>query len=215
MAAVEQDPKKPATETAAAVHDAEMAAVARLKQQAIVDLRRQKQLGIAAMAALGAFLVLVYFPSVTTLAQLKEQIVSDARQLQTDRERSRVLPEMRLTSARLERDLTGFKAFPTQAPLDELISETTQLGMQFQLRDLRCEPAPEIVDGPLGILPVRLTFEGNFENVYSFIRRCEQMPRPVRVQELRIKQKPAGAGNVVPPAGDVTVELRLNVYFEA
>jgi Tfp pilus assembly protein PilO len=195
--------------------DADIAPVARLKEQAARDLRRQKQLAIAVAGALGAFLLLVYFPSVATLAQLNEQLNSDARRLQDDQERSRVLPEMRMTAERLERDLAGFKPFPASAPLDALISETMQLGLQFQLRDLRWEPRPEVVEGPLGVLPVRLVFEGNFENVYSFIRRCEQMAQPVRIQELHMKQKPAQQAGSAPAAGEVTVELLLNVYFQA
>ncbi len=65
------------------------------------------------------------------------------------------------------------------------------------------------------MLPVRLVFEGNFENVYSFIRRCEQMAQPVRIQELHMKQKPAQQAGRAPAAGEVTVELLLNVYFQA
>jgi Tfp pilus assembly protein PilO len=209
-------PKGPPSEAPAPeAAEGENPAVARLKAQATGDLRRQRELGVAAIAAIGAFLLLVYFPSVATLSQMNERINTDARQLRTDRERSRVLPEMRLTAQRLERDLSGFKAFPDHAPLNELIAETTQLGTQLQLRDLRCEPGPETMEGTLGLLPIRLTFEGNFENVYSFIQRCEQMPRPVRVQELHIRQKQAQQGNTAAPAGDVSVELRLNAYFQA
>jgi Tfp pilus assembly protein PilO len=213
---IEGAAKGPPADTASQeAAEAESPPVARLKGQAAGDLRRQKELGIAALVAVAAFLVLVYFPSVATLSQMKERISSDARQLRTDRQRSQVLPEMRLTSERLERDLTGFKEFPGHAPLNELIAETTLLGTQLQLRDLRCEPGPEMVDGTLGVLPIRLTFEGNFENVYSFIQRCEQMPRPIRVQELHIRQKQAQQGNAAAPAGDVAVELRLNAYYQA
>ncbi len=197
------------------VCDVDLPEVARLKDQAASDLRRQKQLAGAAVAAGLAFLMLVYFPSVATLSQLHKRIDNDARKLRTDRERSSLLPQMRVTSARLERDLASFKPFPAASPLNELIGHTSQLGQQLQLRDLRCEPRQEMFDGTLGILPVLLTFEGNFENVYSFIRRCEQMEQPLRVQELRIRQKPAAQANTAPPVGEVTVELLLHAFYEA
>ena len=194
--------------------DVEPDDVGHLKQQAVIDLRRQKQLAGAAFAAVVAFLALVYLPGVTTLARLHERLDLDGRQLRTDRERSSALPDMRLSSARLERDLEGLPDFPAQPPLDELMRETTQLGLQLHLRGLRYQPQDQVREGNLGVLPVRLTLEGNFENVYSFISRCEQMPWPVRVQELHVRQKPAQQGGT-PPAGDVTVEMKLNVYFQA
>lgn len=210
--------KPAATQNAGAMpdhaSDVDFPRVSDLKPRSARDLRLQKQLGAAAAVAVGAFLVLIYVPSATTLTSLHQQINADLRNLESDRARGRLLPELQSTAQRLEKELAGFKPLPAEHGLNELVRETSQLGVQLQLRAFRCEPYDAVVDGPLGTLPVRLTFEGNFQNVFSFVRRCEELERPVRVQEMKVRQKPAQSG-ALPEPGEVTVEMVLHVFYAA
>jgi Tfp pilus assembly protein PilO len=189
-------------------------AVARLKQQAPRDRRSQKQLATVAVVFVAAFLLLVYLPSIKTLSQLHERLTSNALQLESNRERSRALPQLRATADRLERELKLFKQLPGERKVGEVINQATKIGLQLQLHSLRQEQRETVYEGGLGIVPVQMTFEGNFENVYSFLNRCEQLPDPVRVHELKIQPKAPAAGSAL-QSGEVSVTLVLNVYFKA
>ncbi len=203
----EQPPAEPAPE-------AEPASVARLKRRGTSDLRRQKHLAAAAIVGVVAFVAIFYLPSMSTLSTLHERIVTHAQQLQSDRERGRNLPALRETADRLERELAAFKPLPRGDGLNQLLQETGSLARQLRLRGFRSEPQQPTVNGPLGVLPVRLTFDGNFENAYSFIRRCEELSRPVRVLDLTVRQKPGEQGGA-PRPGEVSVEMVLNVFYDA
>lgn len=185
-----------------------------LKEQAPRDLRVQKQLAVVAVVFVAAFVLLVYLPSISTVSKLHERITSGAQQLESDLERGRSLPWLRTSAVRLENELSGLKPLPDRRDPDEVIHQANDFALQLHLRGFKYEKLDSVVDGPLGTMPLRLSFEGNFENVYSFIRRCEELPRPVLVQEMKIRQKPGTQGTPT-PAGEVVVEMVLNVYYKA
>lgn len=194
--------------------DDDAPSIASLKAQAPHDLRVQKQLAAVAVVFVAAFVLLVYLPSMSELSKLQERITSGAQELQSNRERGRTLPSLRASALRLESELASMKPLPDRREVDEVIRETNGFALQLQLRGFKYDKLDSVVEGPLGTAPLRLSFEGNFENVYSFIRRCEELPRPVRVREMKIMQKQGGQGAPT-PVGEVNVEMVLNVYYEA
>ena len=56
--------------------------------------------------------------------------------------------------------------------------------------------------------PISLKFEGDFMNVFSFLRKTEEMQRLTRLRGLRLKGLDHGG-----KAGQVQVELSMNIYF--
>jgi Tfp pilus assembly protein PilO len=56
--------------------------------------------------------------------------------------------------------------------------------------------------------PVSLTFEGDFVNVFSFLRQTEEMQRLTRVKELKLR-----SSDRTGKSGQVEVELSMNIYF--
>lgn len=194
--------------------DQEAPHITSLKQQAPRDLRVQKQLAVVAVVFVAAFVLLVYLPSMSTVSKLHERITSGSLQLESNLERGRSLPMLRTAAVRLENELSGLKPLPERPDPDEVIHQANDFALQLQLRGFKYEKLDSVVEGPLGTMPLRMSFEGNFENVYGFIRRCEELPRPVRVREMKIRQKP-GTQGMPTPSGEVLVEMVLNVYYRA
>lgn len=184
-----------------------------LKQQAARDLRRQKQLGVAAGVAVVAFLFLVYLPSMATLADLHQQISSDAYQLRADSRRARKLPEVRSAADLLEHQLSQFRPVPSRPEPNSFMSDAADLATQLSLRSFKCKPLESSTAGLVGTTPVQLSFSGEFENVYTFLRRTEQLPRLMRIHDLKIKQRAGDRGAPVP--GFVDVEMTVHLFFLA
>jgi hypothetical protein len=51
-----------------------------------------------------------------------------------------------------------------------------------------------------------MNFEGDFQNVFSFIRQLEEMQRLTRVRSLTVKCKDGKLGHV-------DVSMAMNIYF--
>lgn len=192
--------------------EAEPELIARLKHQAPRDLRIQKQLAIIAVSFVAAFVLLVYLPSMRTLTRLHERLTAGTQMLESNLERGRALPQLRDAANRLEQELAPFKPLPAERALSDVTYEVRRVGAQLSLRGLNQLQQQHLLEDGLGIAPVKLTFEGNFENVYSFIRRCEELPHPVRISEMKIEQKPATATTPL-QLGEVRVSMVLDVFF--
>lgn len=185
----------------------------RLKGQAAADARRQKQLTIVAAVAVAAFLFLIYLPSASTLASLRERISDDAMRLQADRERGRALPRVRAQADLLEQQLAEYRTVAAEPALHEFIRRAGDLSLQMQLRDLKYDPLEASPEGSVVRVPVRLTLWGNFANVYGFLRQCEQSPHLVRVREMRIAQRPGATPRDLVP-GEVSLDLTLELFHD-
>ena len=57
-----------------------------------------------------------------------------------------------------------------------------------------------------GEIPIVMSFEGDFTNVFGFVRRLEEMQRLARVKQMTVKAKDG-------KAGQVDVSLTMNIYF--
>ena len=53
--------------------------------------------------------------------------------------------------------------------------------------------------------PIKLTFEGDFISIYSFLRNTEEMPRLTRVRDMKLSSRDK--------TGQVKFELTMNIYF--
>ena len=190
----------------------EPVAVAKLKQQGPRDLRAQKHLAAVCAGFVLTFILAFYVPSARTVSELQEQILTGAQQLQSNRERGRALPELRARSDRLENELSAFRPLASEGDVPAIVNQTVSFGSISQLRAFVQQQMEPSIEGPVGVWPIRMSFEGNFENVFSFLRRCEQLPNPVRISEMTIRAKNATSSEPV-QAGDVVVNMVLNVYF--
>jgi Tfp pilus assembly protein PilO len=161
---------------------------------------------IVAMAV--AFFALGFRPLTRRLDTLRGQITQRQREVVAGRAETKVLPdvagEVQRLQARLER---SHKSIPPQQELPQFIKDITQLSQQANLKKFSYKPGVPTRSDQVCELPIQLVFEGDFTNVYAFLRNAEEMPRLTRVRGMQIKAKDREKG------GHVQVQLAMNIYF--
>jgi type IV pilus assembly protein PilO len=153
------------------------------------------------------FYVFGYRPTSARLVSLRQEIENQRRELKGNQLRTQIRPELEQRVNELQRKVDRFdKKLPKQQDFGQFYNDITFLGRQSALSKCAVEPAavPRRNDGVVE-LPIDLRFEGNFLNVFSFLRQIDQMQRLTRVQNLKVIAK----GNT----GQVEVQLSMNIYY--
>ena len=172
--------------------------------------RGQWALGGAVVALVVAFYALGFRPLTHRLSLLRWQIAQRQRDVTAGRNETRVLPDIAGEVQRLESRLErSHKSIPPQQELPQFIKDITQLSQQSNLKKFKYEPGVPTRGEQVRELPIKLQFEGDFTNVYAFLRNVEEMPRMTRVRGMQIKAKDRDKG------GQVHVQLSMNIYFAA
>jgi Tfp pilus assembly protein PilO len=182
-----------------------------LQTQAEWCARAQWVLGISLAVMVVGFYALVYRPNSQRLDDLNMQIASKRGNLASNRTRVRILPDVLLAVNEMQTRLERFdKKLPKQPELHGFINSITELSNNVGLRNKwAVEPGVPIrneVDR-YAEWPISLKFEGDFNNVFAFLRRTEEMQRLTRVKGLKLRGTDAGK------SGQVQVELSMNIYF--
>jgi len=172
--------------------------------------RGQWALAGVIVALVAAFYVLGFRPLTKRLNDLRGQITQRQRDVFAGRAETKVLPdvagEVQRLQARLER---SNKSIPPQQELSQFIRDITQLSQQANLKRFSYKPGVASRGEQVCELPIPLVFEGDFLNVYAFLRNVEEMPRMTRVRGMQVKAKDRDKG------GNVQVQLSMNIYFAA
>jgi Tfp pilus assembly protein PilO len=154
-----------------------------------------------------AFYLIGYRPASTRLVSLRQDIEIKQRELKDNQSRTQIRPIVEQKVNELRRKLERYdKKLPRQQDFGQFYNDITFLGRQSALEKCSVEPAavPKRNDRFIE-LPIDLRFEGNFLNVFSFLRQIDQMQRLTRVQNLKVTSK----GN----SGQVEVQLSMNIYY--
>jgi type IV pilus assembly protein PilO len=169
-------------------------------------VRAQWSLAAIALALAGVFYFLHYRPQNQRQQSLASQIALKQRELQEGRTHTSVLPEVATEVERLRaRVERSKKSIPRQQDLPQFIRDVSQLGQQASLRKPAFKPGTPARADLVSELPIQMTFEGDFVNVYSFLRNLEEMPRLTRVRDMKLVGKDR--------AGQVKVTISMNIYF--
>jgi Tfp pilus assembly protein PilO len=153
------------------------------------------------------FYLFGYRPASMRMASMRQEIEIKQRELKDIQQRTQIRPLVEQTVNERRRKLERFdKKLPKQQDFGAFYNDITFLGRQSALSKCSVEPAavPQRNDRFVE-LPIDLRFEGNFLNVFSFLRQIDQMQRLTRVQNLKVTSK----GN----AGQVEVQLSMNIYY--
>ena len=212
MAKATKETNPPAATNAAP--EADFPAVARLRRRDVAAARLQRSLALAAGGAVVLFLLVVYLPSSTQLADLDRRINDDSDRLGSAAARAARLPQVTRAADALEASLAEFKPLPDDARLGEFIAHVTEVSGRLQLRDFNLDYREPVRDESLSRLPVRLSFGGDFANVFNFLRMVESLPRPLRVRELSVRRAAARGGAAAAP-GEVDVAVTVNLYYRS
>jgi Tfp pilus assembly protein PilO len=181
-----------------------------LHTQAEWCARAQWVLGVTLAVIVVGFYVLVYRPNTEKLDGLEMQIAAKRRDLNSNRTRVQILPDVVIAVNEMRNRLDRFdKKLPRNPELHAFINSITEVSSQAGLRNKwTVEPGVPVRADLYAEWPIALKFEGDFTNVFNFLRRAEQMQRLTRVKGLKVRQLD-GAGK----SGQVQVELSMNIYF--
>jgi len=153
------------------------------------------------------FFVVGYRPANQRLLLLRQEIANRSKRLETNQSQAVKLPILAAEVAKLEAKLrTNNKKLPKTAELGEFIGDLTRASQQCSLRKLVHQPGTVRRLELYGEIPITMNFEGDFNNVFNFLRQMEEMPRLTRVKSLTVKCKD-------PKLGHVDVNMAMNIYF--
>ncbi|HYO07445.1 MAG TPA: type 4a pilus biogenesis protein PilO [Tepidisphaeraceae bacterium] len=182
-----------------------------LQTQAEWCNRAQWVLGIALGTMVVGFYLFVFRPNSERLEGLNGQIATKSRDLAGNQTRVQILPDVLRQVGAMQDRLAKFdKKLPKQPELGPFINDITELSHQSGLRtNWTVEPGVPQRGDLYAEWPIALRFEGEFTNVFDFLRRAEEMQRLTRMKGMRVRS--AGTGNG--KNGQVQVELSMNIYF--
>ncbi|MEO6434773.1 MAG: type 4a pilus biogenesis protein PilO [Tepidisphaeraceae bacterium] len=179
-----------------------------LQAQAESGARVQWVLGISLVVMVVGFYAFMFRPSSQRLDDLAMQIDAKRRDLNSNRSRVRILPDVMLAVTEMQARLDRFdKKLPKLPDLSTFMNDVTAASHQASLRNMAMNPGVPVRNNGFAEWPIALKFEGDFNSVYSFLRRAEEMQRLTRVKGLKVQ----GANAAKP--GQVQVELSMNIYF--
>lgn len=181
--------------------------MASLKSQVEWCSRVQWSLGVAVAIIVVCFVLLGYLPELREQRELAAE--KEQKRRQRDDMESRV-STLEIVEAEVERlstrlDRVGRK-LPRKPDLGGFVTDITQLARQTSLRRMTNQPGAPKRNELFGEQPIALTFEGNFSDVFLFLRQVEEMQRLTRIRNIKIR-------SVDSKAGVVDVSLLMSIYF--
>ena len=180
-----------------------------LQTQAEWCARAQWVLGIVLAVMVAGFYAVAYRPNKQKLDGLQMQIDAKRRDLTSNRTRVQILPDVLLAVNEMRNRLERFdKKLPKLPELPAFINSITEVSAQAGTRNKwTVEPGVPVRSELYAEWPISIKFEGDFVNVFNFLRRAEEMQRLTRVKGLKVRTLDAGK------SGQVQVELSMNIYF--
>ena len=162
----------------------------------------------AVMATLtAAFLLVGFLPGNRRQRELRTQIADKTRELDANQSRANNLLTLAKDVERLQLKLERQnKVLPKTAELGEFIGMLTPARQQFQIKKFVHKVDTIRKQDLFGEVPITMTFEGDFLNVFGFLRQLEEMQRLTRIKSLNVRCRD-------PRTGQVEVSLAMNIYF--
>lgn len=187
--------------------------MAELEQQITVLRKRQRKL----LSVVAVVLVLFYF-GVFRTAQAKlntivAQVHSIESELATNQAQVEALPRIAEDVQRLRNDLSrSRREIPEKAGYADFWGESSRLAQSLSLRESQFQQQVSRTiqldqDTAIGIMPVRITFKGDFSSGFAFLRQLESYPRLLHVNKTSVK--------AIGLSGDTAFELWVNLYYQA
>ena len=179
-----------------------------LQTQIVWGRRAQWALGGFMLSTVVAFYAFGYRPLTNRQRALEADTRAKLRELDANQARARARTEIAAKNERLRVELDRIKKPSRWDELPQVIKDLTLAGQQSALRkfnyDVRSVPSRN--GGLFCEQPLSVTFEGDFVNVFQFLRTTEDMQRLTRVRSLNLKVKDA-------KSGQVQAQMALNLYF--
>jgi Tfp pilus assembly protein PilO len=154
-----------------------------------------------------SFYFLGYRPMIRRQETLDTNIHDMQKEFCDNAVRGQILPEVAKEVKQLRLRLDGAKKMPRDMDIAGFIQDMTRISQSTQLRKPKYLPDPQPKRGDLfSLYPIRCELQGNFANVFAFLRETESLPRLSRVRSINLKADPKDPGSV-------TVNLLIDLYF--
>lgn len=171
--------------------------------------RVQWSLICGTLAAAGTFYWFVYRPKVQRMDQLRSEIASSEKELAGSRNKTSVLPSVVAEVDQLKQRVGRFKTVSRPQEAGLVHQEMEEILRQSSLKNVNYQEDPAGIGrmgGKLSGRAVQISFEGDFNSIYSFLRRTDDLQRLTRIPTLIIKSRDRH--------GMVKVAMRMNIYFQ-
>ena len=142
----------------------------------------------AGTAVVGVIFALgVFLPHARRYARLESQV--HAAELAVDAASDR-LDTLAETHRRVEEDQELLKIFneavPNEDHMGAFLESVDRIAAEQGLADMNVVPRPPIVADAVRCRPIEMSFRGDFNAVYAFVRQVESLPRIAAIQRLEL-----------------------------
>jgi Tfp pilus assembly protein PilO len=178
-----------------------------LQTQIKWSVRAQWVLATAIVLMLGSFYFFAYRPMSKQVRTLQQQIAANERDLTASQSQTSILPRVQAEVGNLRAKLAQYKSLPQQHEMAQFIKDIAQLSQQTSLRKFDWKPGVPARNERCNEQPLQITFEGDFVNVFSFLRHAEDLQRLARVRNMNLRSKDKD--------GQVKANLTMSIYYAA
>ena len=162
---------------------------------------------LAMVSLIAGFFFFGFRPNNQRRNSLRDEIAAKVGLLEANQTKAHGLTSLAVEVDRLRLKLERFnKQLPKTQWIGEFINDTAERSSQFAIKKLMHVPGLMRRTDYYSEIPIVMSFEGEFSNVFGFVRQLEEMPRLSRVKSLKIKARDG-------KPGQVDVNLAMNIYF--
>ena len=168
--------------------------------------RMQFGMGGTLVAVMLVFYMVGYRPQIKQLEAFKSNIQREQNELRDNQNRTRLLPVVAAEVKQLQARVDDSKQLPSQQELPEFLKEVALLAQHASLHGFSVKPGMQSHGDLFDLLPVSLSFDGDYRDVENFLIAAEDMKRLTRIGAISIKNEQG-------QPGQVQVQLSMNLYF--
>lgn len=180
-----------------------------MQSQIMWCARMQKALAFLVCTMLLTFYFFSYRPETARLAELKAVTVAHEQELRANQVAASARNEIASRNEKLRQELDRIKKPSKFNEMPDIIKELALMGDQASLRKFDKKVSPLPVRGEMySEQSCTLTFEGDFVNIFNFLRSMDEMHRLTRVRSMSLKGKDLSGNRV-------QAEVALNIYYAA
>jgi Tfp pilus assembly protein PilO len=163
-------------------------------------------MGICALVLLAGFYLVGYAPASRRLAELDRDIASTRSELNNTRGKANTLQLITKDVQKLKDKLERSKKLPSQNDLPQFIKDVEFFSRKASLRGYSSNVLKPVRNDAYWQMPIELKFDGDFNNVFTFLQQTEAQQRLTRVKKIELKAKDRDPGQV-------QVTLTMNIYY--
>lgn len=161
-------------------------------------------LGVAAVA----YVFVVFLPGQKHIGQLRTQLQEKQQFIMQTASLSSAIGQSERELAEVREYAKQWRdAAPSETELATLFGEITELARQAEVTILHIEPQPAVKLETVNQIPVTIGVEGEFSQIFAFLRSVEGMPGTVWLPNLKLEQVSKDSENL-------RSEIRLTVFTD-